>query len=118
MAITLHAASRSHRTGYPRKTTPKRTKATSTKQVTIKQEVTLTKELPATHLPHLHTSGAIKRIPSELATVLDSFKVSKPQGLGAAQTAKPVPASLSSGTKYYAPVGNAGLRSVPVKMKR
>ncbi|MCK3865171.1 DUF6543 domain-containing protein [Pseudomonas sp. B329] len=106
MAITLHAASRSHRTGYPRKTTPKLTKATSTKQVTIKQEVTLTKELPATHLPHLHTSGAIKRIPSELATVLDSFKVSKPQGLGAAQTAKNQYQHLfHQAQKYYAPVG-------------
>ena len=106
MAITLHSASRSHRTGYPRKTTPKLAQVTRAKQVTIKQEATLTKELPASHLPHLHTSGAIKRIPGELATVLDSFKVSKPQGLGAALTSKNHYQHLfHQAQKYYAPVG-------------
>lgn len=106
MAITLHAASRSHRTGYPRKTTPKLAEATRAKQVTIKQEATLTKELPATHLPHLHTSGAIKRMPGELATLLDSFKISKPQGLGEAETSKNQYQHLFyQAQKYYAPVG-------------
>lgn len=106
MAITLHSASHSHRPGYSRKTRPTLPKTTRAEQVKIKQEATQTQALSATHSPHLLTSGAIKRAAGELATLLDSFKVTKPKDLGAAQTAQDQHQHLfHQAQKYYAPVG-------------
>lgn len=103
MAITLHVASRSHRPGYPRKSRPALPKATAAKDVTVKQQLSAPHELPA---PHLHIAGAIKRAPDELAKLLDSFKVSKPQNLGAAETAEGQYQHLyRQAQHYYAPVG-------------
>lgn len=102
MAITLHVASRSHRPGYPRKSRPALAQATTASEVTVKQQPTLA----SIRSPHLHISGAIKRVPGELSKLLDSFKVSKPKGLGAAETAEGQYQHLyRQAQKYYAPVG-------------
>ncbi|WP_438866794.1 hypothetical protein [Pseudomonas sp. L1(2025)] len=107
IAITLHVASRSHRPGYPRKSRPTLAKATTAKEVTVKQQPTLIQVLPSIHSPHLHLSGAIKRAPGELSTLLDSFKVSKPKDLGTAETAQGQYQHLyHQAQKYYAPVGD------------
>lgn len=103
MAITLHVASRSHRPGYPRKSRPALPKATTAKDVTVKQQPSASHELPA---PHLHIDGAIKRAPGELVKLLDSFKVSKPQNLGTVETAEGQYQYLyRQAQHYYAPVG-------------
>ncbi|KRP47414.1 hypothetical protein SAMN04490190_4063 [Pseudomonas libanensis] len=107
MAITLHVASRSHRPGYPRKARPTLAKVTPAKEVTVKQLLPLGEALPTKHSPHLHISGAIKRAPGELGVLLDSFKVSKPKDLGAAETAQGQYQHLyHQAQKYYAPVGD------------
>ncbi|NCE88672.1 hypothetical protein [Pseudomonas sp. L13] len=106
MAITLHAASRSHRPGYPRKSRPALPKATTAKDVTAKHQAAAPSEQVPKHSPYLHIAGAIKRAPGELATLLDSFKVSKPQNLGTAETAEGQYQHLYRQTQhYYAPVG-------------
>ncbi|PIB43393.1 hypothetical protein AOA59_15020 [Pseudomonas sp. 2822-15] len=106
MAITLHVASRSDRPGYPRKAQPTLPQPTSATDVTVKQQPSLTQALASKHSPHLHISGAIKRAPGELASLLDSFKVTKPEGLGTAESAAGQHQHLFRHAQhYYAPVG-------------
>lgn len=106
MAITLHVASRNHRPGYPGKSRPTLPEATTAKEVTVKQRQSPAQALPSKDSPHLHISGAIKRAPGELGTLLDTFKVSKPEGLGSAETAEGQYQHLyHQAQKYYAPVG-------------
>ena len=106
MAITLHIASRSHRVDYPRAKTARITKASVPQDVIIKKLPTVHFELPPKHHPPIHISGAINRKPSDLAILLDSFKVDKPQELGTAETATgPYQHLYRQGQKNYVAVG-------------
>lgn len=60
------------------------------------------------HDQPLHVSGAINRTPVRLATVLDSFKVAKPDTLGEANSEAGAHHYLyRSGQNWYAPVGES-----------
>ncbi|WLH84789.1 dermonecrotic toxin domain-containing protein [Pseudomonas sp. FP2338] len=79
----------------------------SEKKITSVQQVTITdSQLPAHHRGSLHTSGALSHTPSSLSTTLDSFKVTKPDGLG---DQNKTPGShlhlYPLAEKWYAPVG-------------
>jgi hypothetical protein len=62
--------------------------------------------LPQSHQGALHVSGALNRSPTSLGTVLDSFKIAKPSGLGEQNKATGSHLNLYPlAEKWYAPVG-------------
>jgi hypothetical protein len=110
MAITLHATGRSQPAnrrlpGYQKEKTP--LAQTTLKTTVIRQLPNITTtELPARQPQSLHMLGAVSRSASGLATLLDRFKVSKPEGLGKASVQVDAHQHLYPlGTKWYAPVG-------------
>ena len=108
MAITLHSVSRNApRRELPSKALPPPELPTLPKSVAISQLATISSDtLVATDQP-LHVSGAINRTPLRLATVLDSFKVNKPDTLGDANTeVGPWQDLYRGGQHWYAPVGD------------
>ncbi|MFJ2711400.1 hypothetical protein ACIOZM_10970 [Pseudomonas sp. NPDC087346] len=106
MAITLHIAT--HRSSARRPVTID----AEFRHLLEKRPLTL-KKLPAlapNALPDpdqtLQISGAVNRSSSALATLLDSFKISKPVDLGARHAEEGHYQNLyKSGHKWYAPVG-------------
>lgn len=112
MAITLHNVSRSgprqevHTTPLPAPRPP------------IKLEPVIVNKLPSIasdalidHNQPLHISGAINRTPVRLATVLDSFKVTKPASLGEINGEVGGHQYLyRGGQHWYAPVGTRWFR--------
>ena len=113
MAIALHAAARN----APRSTSeaepvsehPESPLPTPHVEPTVVRQLpTLNPtELPSEHPRPLHTSGALHRTPSRLAAVLESFKIDKPDALGAPiSTEGPHQYLSQGGQKYYAQVGN------------
>lgn len=113
MAIALHAAARN----APRSTSEAEPVSELPKSpipspraepATVKQLPTVNPtELPLEHPRPLHTSGALHRTPAQLGAVLDSFKIDKPDALGApVSTDGPHQYLYQSGQKYYAPVGS------------
>ncbi|NCE84768.1 hypothetical protein [Pseudomonas sp. Q1] len=107
MAITLHSASRSAPAGSVRnEPTPAPRPPAAPEPVTTSQQPTISAEALAVHDQPLIVSGAINRAPPRLATVLDSFKVSKPDTLGEAHhEAGPWQDLYRGGQHWYAPVG-------------
>ena len=112
MALTLHVASRNAPSRPPSESENPSVQVPSklpvaAKPVTIKQLANLSApSLPSDHPHALHTLGAINRNATDLASLLDSFKVEKP----AVQN----PASSRTGphrylyplrSQWYAPVG-------------
>ncbi|QHF47771.1 hypothetical protein PspS35_29695 [Pseudomonas sp. S35] len=106
MAITLHIAMRSQRPVLPGETkSPPALPAAE--PIEIKQLPTYaTHDTPPNQHSSLFTSGAINRLPEDLATVLDSFKVDKPPTIGTAIKDQGTYQHLyRSQGKYYAPIG-------------
>ena len=87
MAITLHIASRSKLGGERNEIEPVTSVTPVKKPTLIKQppDISVGERLPA-HYQSLHVKGALNRTPESLATVLDSFETTKPEGLGTAST--------------------------------
>lgn len=107
MAVTLHIASRSEPVGE-RVDIESVTLTTPLKNPTVvKQapEITVGERLPSPY-KSLHTNGALNRDPGTLATVLDSFKIAKPEGVGNASTVIGAHHHLYPLRQHwYAPVG-------------
>lgn len=76
------------------------------KPPSITQQSTLTSnQLPTLHEGPLHISGALQRTPTSLGTLLDSFKVAKPEQLGEQNKRAGVHLNLYPlEQKWYAPV--------------
>ena len=53
----------------------------------------------------LNTPAALKRSPTALASLLDRFKVTRPEDLGTPHSSGPYRSLYAHGTKWYAPVG-------------
>lgn len=108
MAITLHSISRSAPRQAPRsKPLPSPEPPTRPETVTISQLETISSNAQVAHEQPLHVSGAINRTPLSLATVLDSFKVNKPDTLGEANgEVGPWQDLYRDGQHWYAPVGD------------
>ncbi|WP_248731428.1 hypothetical protein [Pseudomonas sp. MWU13-2517] len=108
MAITLHSVSRS----APRRTLrskPLPPPSLSAPAGPVKPSRLATISADALDTPDqpLHVSGAINRTPLRLATVLDSFKVSKPDTVGDANgEVGPWQDLYRGGEHWYAPVGD------------
>ncbi|MGU9857857.1 hypothetical protein [Pseudomonas sp. LF245] len=106
-ALTLHSVTRS----TPRR--PPQTKPLAPpRQPSHSAPISIIKLPPiaadalTTHDRPLYASGAINRTPLRLATVLDSFKVNKPDTLGEANSeAGSYQYLYRSGPDWYAPVG-------------
>jgi hypothetical protein len=110
MAITLHISTRSNidpRLAKELATTeaPKLPESTE-KKISVEQ---LSKSAPhqVSNLQQgVSISGAANRTPASLATVLDHFKITRPEGLGTANTEEGAYKHLYSlNSKWYAPVG-------------
>ncbi len=90
-------------------TTPEETRPVTPAPETIKPlrlpDVAGT-ELPIAHDMSLNTVTALKRSPVALAALLDSFKIDKPKGLGAAANEGVHRHLYAKQQKWYASVGN------------
>lgn len=62
-------------------------------------------QLPATHATVLNAVTALQRSPGALSTLLDTFKIDKPKGLGSAATAGTHQYLYAHDNRWYAPVG-------------
>ena len=106
-ALTLHTVTRN----APRRPTQSMPLAplirpSQTASVSITKLTAMTSDALIDHDQPLHVSGAINRSPTRLATVLDSFMVTKPDALGAANSKPGAHHFLyRSGQHWYAPVG-------------
>lgn len=109
MAITLHCvthrspgqAQRGKALPPPRPQPP-----TQLKPEIVSKLETISSDTLGPHERPLHISGAINRTPVRLATVLDSFKVTKPSELGEInRRAGPHLHLYRGGEHWYAPVG-------------
>ena len=107
MAITLHSVSRSGpRRELPAKPRPLALPPVRKEPATISKLATISSDALVAHDQPLHVSGAINRTPVRLATVLDSFKVTKPDTLGEVNgEVGPHQYLYRSGRYWYAPVG-------------
>ena len=105
-ALTLHSVTRSaplrpmpSKPLAPPKPPPHLAPASVTRLGSITSDALIAHDRP------LHVSGAINRSPARLATVLDSFKVDKPDALGDAHSEPGAHHFLyRSGQHWYAPV--------------
>ncbi len=101
VALTLHLTTRRH--GLESR--PQTDKSTG--PATVRQLPAPGPDTPVfLHKTPLYIQGAIQRQPGQLAQLLDSFKVSKPDGLGAVITEPGTYRYLyRHAERYYAPVG-------------
>ncbi|WP_439854203.1 dermonecrotic toxin domain-containing protein [Pseudomonas yamanorum] len=108
MALVLHMANRrkppmepAPRKALPREEKPPVVSVTVTRQADIQ-----TAELPLGHESPIHSLAALTRKPLSLRKTLESFDVTKPQGLGAQNNETgPHQHLYPLGTHWYAPVG-------------
>ncbi|MNX50001.1 hypothetical protein D3C86_806170 [compost metagenome] len=110
MAITLHIATRStsaKRVTKPNPTSePPVTTEPAAKTVSIKQLAKTTDSEAPNIQQTLNISGAVNRTPGSLAATLERFKISRPEGLGAANAEEGVHRYLYGlNKKWHAPVG-------------
>lgn len=109
MAITLHCVShRSPALARQGKTLPLTAPPppTQLKAQIVNKLATVSSDTLGPHGRPLHISGTTSRTPTRLATVLDSFKVTKPDSLGEVNgEAGPHQHLYRAGTYWYAPVG-------------
>lgn len=111
MALALHLASRMPSALREEKTVagqPETLPATNLprRKPTVRLPDISSPELPSGHELPLHTLGALTRKPSSLKKTLDSFKVERPEGLGAQhEPAGPHLHLYPLGDQWYAPVG-------------
>lgn len=109
MAIALHSVTRNAPRREPSskpKPKPLPQPPTQPKAQVISQHATVNSDSLDAHDRPLHISGAVNRMPVRLATVLDSFKVTKPGNLGEIHSAAGAHQHLyRSGDLWYAPVG-------------
>lgn len=106
MALALHV-SEQHRPTVAREKAPA-PKAPLPAKLSIMQKPTLDiAQLTATHDMSVHFSGALTRSRLNLAATLDSFSLSKPEGLGEQTTTPGAHLHLyPKGSKWYAPVAH------------
>ncbi|WP_338493860.1 hypothetical protein [Pseudomonas trivialis] len=106
MALALHV-SQQHRPAVALEKTPA-PKAPLPAKLSIIQKPTLdTADLTTAHDISLHTSGALTRSRLNLAATLDSFGLSKPDGLGEPNATPGAHMHLyPKGPKWYAPVAH------------
>ncbi|ETK24406.1 DUF6543 domain-containing protein [Pseudomonas sp. FH1] len=109
MAITLHCVT--HRSpGLANKEKPlpiaRPQPPTRLKPEIVRKLATISSDTLGPHDRPLYISGAVNRTPTRLATVLDSFKVTKPDTLGAVNDKAGAHQHLyRGGQHWYAPVG-------------
>ncbi|NUU33606.1 dermonecrotic toxin domain-containing protein [Pseudomonas sp. C2B4] len=81
-------------------------KAPETVKVSVKQLASSTTHEASSFQQTLNISGAVNRTPGSLGTVLDRFKITRPEGLGTAHAKEGVHRHLYGlNQKWYAPVG-------------
>jgi hypothetical protein len=106
MAITLHVASRSKPATLAKvkRELPTLIDSPAKVPIIVKKLADLpSHELPKTHSSSLNTVGALNQTVSRLGTLLDSFKVTRPQGLSDASTEAGAQKHLHSlAGKWYA----------------
>ena len=110
MAIALHGVARTAprpRAPEASKPPPPAHRPSAPKPLEIKKLPDIrADELPTTRAQPVNTSGAIRRGPTELGTLLDSFKVTKPERLeGPVSAPGDYQHLYTSAGKFYVPVG-------------
>lgn len=107
MAVTLHVATGTRPATSAAKVEPETPRVGAETSISVEQLPTRTKEQPpADHDLPLNTHGALTRTTSSLATVLDTFKIEKPEGLANAISEEGAYQHLYlHEQRYYAPVG-------------
>lgn len=106
MAVTLHNMSRNAPRRELRSKPLPPPPAAPAESPTISQLASVSADAVVPHDQPMHVSGAINRSPPRLATVLDSFKVSKPDTVGEAHgEVGPWQDLYRGGQHWYAPVG-------------
>ena len=110
MAITLHIATQGpsgkRLANDEPVTEPPIHKVPTTVKVSVKQLASTTTHEASSFQRTLNISGAVNRTPGSLGTVLDRFKITRPEGLGSARTEAGIHRHLYGlNQKWYAPVG-------------